>query len=94
MLPLELVTTSEDEKLKDLEGETEYGSAVLRRLYTAYFGTRRVVCADSHFESVQSTEMLLRLGLKLIEVVKTATKSTPWNIFQECSSRKEVSAFI
>ena len=40
--------------------------------------TNRLICADSHFASVETARELYKLGLKFIGVVKTATRSYPW----------------
>lgn len=49
---LELVTTSKDEATKEFEGEMNPGTAVLRRLVSPWAGSRRIVCADSYFASL------------------------------------------
>ncbi len=70
MLHLELVTTAEDEKARMFEGDTEHGTAALRRLVDAYAGTLRIFCADSFFSSVKTAEILLTMDLKFIGAVK------------------------
>ena len=37
----------------------------------------RIVCADSYFASVRAAEILKRIGVRSIGVVKTATKRYP-----------------
>lgn len=77
MMRLELVTTAEDEAEKDYEDEDAHGTAVIRRLVGPWSGSARIVCADSYFASVKTAEALLRMGLKFIGVVKTATRQYP-----------------
>lgn len=86
---IEIVTTAEEEAQKEFEGDHLHDAAVLRRLVKPWAGTSRTVCADSYFASVYTTEMLLKMGLKFIGVVKTATKKFPMSYLssQELSER-------
>ena len=61
-------------KRKRKRGEILYGTAVLKRRVSPWSGSHRIVCADSYFASVYVAEMLLKLDLKFIGVVKTATR--------------------
>lgn len=53
------------------------GTVILMRLVAAWAGSRRVVCADSYFASVTTAVQLLRMGLRFVCVVKTATRGYP-----------------
>jgi Transposase IS4 len=80
MLNISLVTTSEDEAVRIMDeksGDIGHGTAVLARLVSPWAGSWRVVCADSYFSSVEAAKYLLRMGLKFIGVVKTATRMYP-----------------
>lgn len=54
-----------------------HGGVVLKELVYPWANTGRIVCADSYFASVAAAEALLLIGLKIIGVVKTATKNLP-----------------
>jgi hypothetical protein len=41
--------------------------------------SQRLVCADSFFASVHTAETCWNIGLRLIGVIKTATRRYPWN---------------
>ena len=49
-------------------------SYVERSGETVWYNTHRIVCVDSYFASVLTTEEMRRLGLRFIGVVKTASK--------------------
>jgi hypothetical protein len=61
----------------DLDPETNHGTGVLRDLVIPWAHTSRVVVADSFFASVEAAQVLFRLGIRFIGVVKTATKRFP-----------------
>ena len=82
MLRLKLV------KGKDLVGEDDddhgphetsllHGTQVLKSVVSPWFGSNRIVCADSYFASVAAAKELYQNGLRFIGVVKTATKCYP-----------------
>ena len=51
-----------------------HGCKVLKELIEPWYQTHRVVCADSYFASVSTEKELMRLGMRFIGVVKTASK--------------------
>ena len=59
------------------EGGLLHGTNVLKHVVSPWFGSHRVVCADSYFASVGAAKELFRNGLRFIGVVKTATKGFP-----------------
>jgi Transposase IS4 len=54
-----------------------HGTQVLKHVVSPWFGSNRIVCADSYFASVGAAKELFRLGLRFIGVVKTATRGFP-----------------
>jgi hypothetical protein len=54
-----------------------HGTNVLKQVVAPWFGSNRIVCADSYFASVGAAEELFRNGLRFIGVVKTATRGFP-----------------
>jgi Transposase IS4 len=60
-----------------------HGTAILCRLVEPWAGSNRVVCADSYFASVDAAERLLLLGLRFIDVEKTAIKRFPMRHLSE-----------
>ncbi len=79
MMRLQLVTTSDEEVSRTIATESTFlhGTNVLKRLVLPWAATGRIVCADSYFASVETAEALLDIGLKFIDVVKTATRKFP-----------------
>jgi Transposase IS4 len=79
MLRLQLVTTPEDRKERELESEGDllHGTAVLSRLVSPWAGSGRIITADSYFSNVEAALHLRDLGLKYVGVVKTATRRFP-----------------
>jgi Transposase IS4 len=81
MIQLRLVKTSrevEDNKFEDNNDTTvNHGTKVLLKLIQPWQISDRVVCTDSYFASVQAPKELLRVGMKFIGVMKTATKEYP-----------------
>ena len=51
-----------------------HGVKVLKELVGPWSGSRRLVCADLCFASVQAVEVMNQEGLTIIGVVKTTTK--------------------
>lgn len=79
MLSLSVVTTAEHQRATN-DGESDdlpHGTVVLMKLIAAWAGSKRIVCADSYFASVTTAMQLLRMGLRFIGVVKTATRGYP-----------------
>ena len=68
---------SEDEVVGDNEESLLHGTNVLKHVVSPWFGTNRIVCADSYFASVGAAKELYRNGLRFIGVVKTATRGYP-----------------
>ena len=87
MIQLKLVKTKlEEESLEEdnnnnnnnnTNNTLNHGTQVLLKLVQPWFHTNRVVCADSYFASVQTAKELLRVNMKFIGVVKTATREYP-----------------
>ena len=53
------------------------GTAILKYLVVPWANSERGVCADSYFASVSSAEEMMRIGIRFIGVMKTATKIFP-----------------
>ena len=51
-----------------------HGCKVLKELIEPWYHTHRVVCADSYFACVSTAKELMRLSMRFIGVVKTASK--------------------
>ena len=87
MLRLKLVKNTEAEEDGSHENESNqgliHGCIVLKELVEPWYYTARTVCADSYFASVSTATELLRLGLRFIGVVKTATKKYPQKYLSE-----------
>lgn len=80
MLQLLVVKTKrEQENSLHVEANENHGTAVLKKLVSAWAFSERIVCADSYFASVNCCEALREMGLKFVGVVKTATKKFPMN---------------
>jgi Transposase IS4 len=80
MLQLKLVKTSREARNEEDDGDDQnlnHGTKILLKLVRPWNNTNRVVCADSYFASVQTAKELLRVGLKFIGCVKTATREFP-----------------
>ena len=85
MLRLKLVKGAnlpgvEDEDFADNSNSLLHGTRVLKHLVSPWFGSHRIVCADSYFASVGAANELFRNGLRFIGVVKTATRGFPKQI--------------
>ena len=80
MLRLKLVKNIQEEgkaKLGQESGNVDdiiHGCKVLKELIGPWYHTHRVVCDDSYFASVSTAKELMRLGMRCIGVVKTASK--------------------
>jgi hypothetical protein len=59
------------------ENNLLHGTQVLKYLVSPWFGSHRIVCADSYFASVGAAKELFANGLRFIGVVKTATRGFP-----------------
>jgi hypothetical protein len=94
MIQLRIVKTKEEEenilqeanKARGEDEQTEddelHGTMVIKYLVEPWSRRRpRVVCADSYIASVRTAEALYQLNLRLIGVVKTATKRFPMEHF-------------
>ena len=79
MIRLLLVKSEESSELSTVERDDgiPHGTHILKYLTLPWANTRRGVCADSYFASVTSAEELMKIGLRFIGVVKTATKKFP-----------------
>jgi hypothetical protein len=84
MIRLKLVKSSREDHHDDeeVDGTLNHGTKILLKLVQPWFNTDRVICADSYFASVQTAKELLRVGLKFIGVVKTATREYPTTLLQ------------
>ena len=72
LLGLKIVKTA-GETARTSPGEHKNGTNVLVELAAPWKSRERIVCADSHFASVEAAETLLQMNLRFIGVVKTAT---------------------
>ena len=68
---------SEEEQFGNNDDSLLHGTNVLKHVVSPWFGSNRVVCADSYFASVGAAKELFRNGLRFIGVVKTATRGYP-----------------
>jgi hypothetical protein len=59
------------------ESSLLHGIQVLKSVVSPWFGSNRIVCADSYFALVRAAKELYRNGLCFIGVVKPATKGFP-----------------
>ena len=72
---LKLVKGGSDHE--NVENGVTHGAAVSMELVLPRVNTHRIVCADSYFALVTEAELLYLNGLKLIGVVKIATRKYP-----------------
>jgi hypothetical protein len=77
MLRLELCEGKEVMREKPFQSEFGAGTASLLRLTQPWWGSGRVVCADSAFASVRSAVQLHKKGLYFLGLVKTASRCFP-----------------
>ena len=85
ILSLDIMEGKECQSKKDYE-ELGAGSAVTLRLTQSYFGSGRIVIADSAFASVKTLEALRFRGLYFMGIVKTASKRYPKEFLSSWSS--------
>ena len=74
---IHLVNTSVEEEsniINEDEDSVLHGTKILLNLVSPWAFSYRVVCADSYFTSVTSSEALKDIVLHFIGFVKTATK--------------------
>ena len=67
------------------EGEDQdglHGTRVMKELVSPWKNTNRIIAADSYFTSVPCVEVMSNLGLRMIGVVKTATRQYPMGYLQ------------
>ncbi|KAI2490544.1 Transposase IS4 [Fragilaria crotonensis] len=73
----DLMGADDDDEVAGNESSLLHGTNVLKQVVSPWFGSNRIVCADSYFASVGAAEELFRNGLRFIGVVKTATRGFP-----------------
>ena len=75
ILLLLIVKDEEDYDLhtQDNNEGLDHGTAIPKYLTLHWANSQRDVCADSYFASVRSAEEMMRIGIRFIGVVKTAT---------------------
>ena len=90
MLRLLLVTYKQDSGIHAQENSKglAHGSDILEYLTVPWANYEWGVFADSCFDPASSSEEMMQLGLGFIGVMKTATKNSPWIIYQEYNSHK------
>ena len=90
MLRLLLVNSGEDSHLKTKENNEglQHGTSILKYLVVPWANSEQGVCVDSCFASVSSAEEMMRIGIRFIGVVKTATKKFLWHIYRVLNSMK------
>ena len=77
ILKLDIMEGREANRRKDFSQEYGEGTAVTLRLTKEYYGTGRVVHADSAFSSVKTLLALRERGLFFMGMIKTAHKEFP-----------------
>jgi hypothetical protein len=82
MLRLKLVKGAdlpclEEEQFGNNNESLLHGTNVLKHVVSPWFGSNRIVCANSYFASVGASKELFRNGLRFIGPVKTATRGYP-----------------
>jgi hypothetical protein len=80
MLRLKLVkgkTITDDEEGDEEDEYLPHGAKIIKELVRPWWGSDRIVCADSYFASVVTAVELKRIGLRFIGVVKSATRRYP-----------------
>lgn len=80
MLRLKLVKTAVEEATTRTEEHDDnllHGTEILMMLIEPWNYSDRIVCADSYFASVMAATELLKIKMRFIGVVKTATKKFP-----------------
>ena len=74
---IDLVGDEDNGDEQNNESSLLHGTQVLKTVVSPWFGSNRIVCADSYFASVGAAKELYRNGLRFIGVVKTATRGFP-----------------
>ena len=74
---IDLVGEEDNDDKQNNESSLLHGTQVLKTVVSPWFGSNRIVCADSYFASVGAAKELYRNGLRFIGVVKTATRGFP-----------------
>ena len=80
MLQLKLVKHIQEEVKAELGQESGngddlvHGCKVLKELIEPWYHTHIVICAEPYFASVSTAKELMRLGMRFIGAVKTASK--------------------
>ena len=79
MMRLLIVKSAEDLDLHMLEKDEciAYVTSILKYIWLPWANTWREVCADFYFTSVSSAELLMKICLRFIWVVNTATETFP-----------------
>lgn len=65
------------------DSDNAHGTAVFLRLVQPWFGSERLVCADSFFATVNTANSLMETGLRFTGVVKNATREFPMKHLSE-----------
>ena len=78
LLRLLLVKSEEDSHLHTQENNEglQHGTSILKYLVVPWANSERGVFAGSYFASVSSAEEMMRIGIRFVAVVKTATKKS------------------
>ena len=88
MLRLKMIKNIQEEVKSELgqeSGNGDYlinGCKVLKELIEPWYHTHRVNCAYSYFASISTSKELMRLGMRFIGVVKTASNQFPMAYLQ------------
>lgn len=77
MLKLKLVKSAKKSEVENQNVNWNNGTRFLLELCKPWSDRERIVCADSPFASVEASEVLFKNNLRVIGVVKTATKRFP-----------------
>lgn len=83
MLHLEVQKGEAAQKRREFARNRKAGTAVLMRMTKAFFASRRTVCADSAFASVEAAVALRQNGLHFLGMVKTSHKLFPRAYLQQ-----------
>ncbi len=68
---------SEEKQFGNSDESLLHGTNVLKHVVSPWFGSNRIVCADSYFAFVGAAKELFRNVLRFIGVVKTASRGYP-----------------
>ena len=79
-----IVKIAEDSYLHTLENDEgiAHGTSILKYIFLPWDNTRHGVCDDSYFDSVLIAEELIKIGIRFIGFVNTATKKSQWHTYQ------------